>query len=109
MYRIAGNIGREFVLVNWRFAHTLPNYDPPILLCHMYSDVIHCDATKIKNVNIKISLELPNNLPANISGYTVLVIPKRCGISDTYAIPACKTSAQSAVVNAYFNLIVFII
>ena len=24
---IAGNIGREFILVNWRFSHESPNYD----------------------------------------------------------------------------------
>ena len=47
-HRIARNIGGEFILTNWQFSHKLPNYDPPILLCHMYSDVIHCDATKFK-------------------------------------------------------------
>ena len=52
IYSIAGNIGREFILVNWRFSHESPNYDPPILLDHIYSDIIHCDATKIKTTNI---------------------------------------------------------
>ena len=40
IYRIAGNIGWEFILANWQFSHELPNYDSPILLHH--SDVIHC-------------------------------------------------------------------
>ena len=30
--RIAGNIGKEYILANWRFSHESPNYDPPILV-----------------------------------------------------------------------------
>ena len=42
----------------------------------MYSDVIHCDATKIKNENIKISQKSPNILTANISGYMVFQLAR---------------------------------
>ena len=39
---------REFILVSWQFSHESPNYDLPLLLHHMYRDVIHRDATKLK-------------------------------------------------------------
>ena len=43
------------ILYSWKYwrgiyfdelviSHELPKHDPPILLLHMYSDVIHCDA-----------------------------------------------------------------
>ena len=73
-YRIAGNIGGELYLADWRFLVRPPILNPPILRQRPEKAWRSYVTAKFISANcnfLPFSSNPPNIIPANISGYTV--------------------------------------
>ena len=90
-YCIAGNIGGELYLADWRILVTPPILNPPIMILLCQPHRLRCDdcTETAKFISAKCNFLPFSSNPANISGYMIFVanpIVKRfCGHLEMWA------------------------
>ena len=67
-YRIAGNFGEVFNVVNWRFCGKSPKLNPPILF-HIL--LLYVEALMITKLKIRQCILMTDSMLAKVSCYTV--------------------------------------